>query len=318
MVMSVHFEGRRVLLAAAEGERQALRELLQRTLPQGWELIEAESVDRARFLQQLDPCDVVLLDGSLAPGDPTGLRWLTTPQQTPVLFLADAGPDVLQTHFQAGITHWLPRGLALDHPALLAAVLQQAAQAGDLQRRLRQREEALVQCRRQVNRLVGLLWQTVPVDTRTPWFTQRHMLERLNEEVVRSQRHGDPLTVVLGEMADTESKPVATADNGELSTWTALQVSRNKRRCDVAGQYGPHGFMLLLPHTSDKGAADCCRRLRPLLENPRAQPEGVPPLQVSFGIASYSTSTATVNTLLGRAEERLEQARANPADRLAF
>jgi hypothetical protein len=41
-------------------------------------------------------------------------------------------------------------------------------------------------------------------------------------------------------------------------------------------------------------------------------------LQVCFGIANFGADTATVNALLGRAEERLEQARSNPDDRLVF
>jgi len=308
--MSSHYERRRVLVIAAEGEREALADLLIRTLPLAWDVLEADSMERARFNRQLDPCDVMLLDDSLMPGDPGGMPWLTMRQQTPILLLSDAAPDVLQAHFQAGITHWLPRRLAQENPRLLTAMLQQAAQGSDLRQRLRQREEALAECRRKVNRLVGLLWQAVPVETHTPWYTHRHMLERLHEEVERSQRHGDPLAVVLGEIAGNDSPPAETED-GAVANWAATQVSHHKRRCDVAGQYGPHGFMLLLPHTNDKGAAVCCRRLQELLEE-RA------PLQVSFGIASFSADRATANSLLGQAEERLEQARGDPEDRLVF
>src|SRR4051794_37078435 len=81
MVMSVHVEGRRVLVAAADAGRAILCEVLSRTLLPAWEVVEADSVERARFLQQLDPCDVLLLDASLTPGDTSGLRWLTTSQQ---------------------------------------------------------------------------------------------------------------------------------------------------------------------------------------------------------------------------------------------
>jgi diguanylate cyclase (GGDEF)-like protein len=96
-----------------------------------------------------------------------------------------------------------------------------------------------------------------------------------------------------------------------------LQVNRNKRRCDVAGQYGPHGFMLLLPQTADQGALTCCRRLRPVLEAPQGQAAGAASVQVHFGIAALSPETATVTSLLARAEERLEQGRTNPLKRLA-
>jgi len=155
-----------------------------------------------------------------------------------------------------------------------------------------------------------MLWHTIPTETRATWFSQRHMMERLYEEVMRSQRHGDPLTVVLAELSDGPRQPVSDLPSDELAGWTARRVGKHKRRCDVGGQYGPHGFMLLLPHTTDQGAVNCCRRLRPLLENSEELPGGAAAsLQVSFGSATYSTGTATVKSLLGRAEEQLEQAR---------
>jgi len=315
--MGAQLESQRVLVAATEPQRVQLRSLLAGHLP-GWEINEAESAERVRFVQQLDPCDVLLLDSSLTPeGDSADLRWLMA-ETTPVLYLSDAPPEVIQASFQQGVTHYLPRQLAVANPGLLAAVLQQAAQVSDMRRMLQKRESLLVQCRRQVSRLVEMLWQAVPSDAQVPWLTQRHMMERLHEEVGRSQRHGDPLAVVLGEINDEEFRPLLTPEDTELVGWTARQVTLNKRRHDVAGQYGPSGFILLLPHTTDRGAIDCCRRLRPLLEDPRSLPEGVPPFRVSFGIASFSVDTASVKSLLGRAEERLQQARTNPLERLAF
>ena len=51
------------------------------------------------------------------------------------------------------------------------------------------------------------------------------------------------------------------------------EPNRSKRRCDVAGQYGPQGFMLLLPQTPPEGAVHFCRRLQGLLDD-------VPPTDV--------------------------------------
>ena len=78
------------------------------------------------------------------------------------------------------------------------------------------------------------------------------------------------------------------------------------RRSDVAGQYGPHGFMMLLPRTSETGALGCCERLRALLEQP---PSLRGPLRAYFGVAALDGAEETITTLLSRAEERLEEAR---------
>ncbi len=131
------------------------------------------------------------------------------------------------------------------------------------------------------------------------------MLERLEEEVTRAQRYGGPLSVILGEV---EGPPDRGADGEERqkATWTVDQISRVKRRSDVAGQYGLQGFMMLLPQTDESGAAGCCGRLRQILEQPTETPG---PLRVWFGVACFSPDTHSVKSLLSRAEERLERVR---------
>jgi GGDEF domain-containing protein len=114
--------------------------------------------------------------------------------------------------------------------------------------------------------------------------------------------------VVLGELHPEEGSRPALHGSPELATWTVEQVTEGKRRCDVAGQYGPSGFMLLLPNTSGEGAAHCCRRIQVRLEQP-APGNGLPALQAVFGVVSLSPEVTTVKGLLSRAEERLEWAK---------
>jgi diguanylate cyclase (GGDEF)-like protein len=135
------------------------------------------------------------------------------------------------------------------------------------------------------------------------------MMERLDEEVARCDRHGTPLAVVLGEVEAESANEQAQAAQ-TLATWTAERICRAKRRHDVAGQYGPHGFMLLLGHTSEAGAVTCCRRLQSVLQQaPVPENRSRGPIRTHFGVAGYSELTNTGQALLSRAEERLEQAR---------
>src|SRR5262249_61141364 len=129
-----------------------------------------------------------------------------------------------------------------------AVMLRQAPELADLQRRGQETNEALEEARRQVSWLVNLLWETVPGEGRARWFTQRYMLERLEEEVVRTQRYGGPLSVVLGEVEGPPGAKLSEDEAGQAATWVVEQISRVKRRSDVAGQYALQGFMLLLPH----------------------------------------------------------------------
>ena len=133
------------------------------------------------------------------------------------------------------------------------------------------------------------------------------MLERLEEEVMRTQRYGGPLAVVLGEVDASATTRKARGEVGQAATWIVDQISRVKCRSDVAGQYGLQGFMLLLPQTDETGAAGCCQRLRTLLEQPADSLSPFGPLHVHFGIACFSSAARSVKSLLSRAEEQLER-----------
>lgn len=305
--MSEPLQRRRVLWTAGEPARAAFRPLFQAESLREWEMIEADSLERARFLFQLDPCDVLLLDGGLyRRGGNADLSWLTNQRRAAVLLLGDGNAKSATEALRRGVHYWLPRELARRHAPVLAAMLRQAAEFGELQRRGQEVCQALEDTRRQVSRLVNLLWQAVPGEGRVRWFTQRHMLERLEEEVIRSQRYGGPLAVVLGEV-ETATAPSVWGEAGQAATWIVDQISRVKRRCDVAGQYGLNGFMLLLPHTDERGAAGCCQRLRRLLEQPPKCLRPGAALHLHFGIACFSSANASLKSLLCRAEEQLER-----------
>jgi diguanylate cyclase (GGDEF)-like protein len=307
--MVTQLDRRSLLLASDQHDRRALRALLETPLFNAWEVHEADSIERARFVLQMEPHDVLVLDSALYRGDdPESVSWLAAQQRAPVLLLAEAEASVIVSALRNGARQWLARDVALKQPEILAATLQQVAQVGEIQRRARATGEALHECRRQVSRLVSLLWDAVPGDGRRSWFPQRHMLERLEEEVARSMRHRETLTVVLGEIYARQDAELSAEGSQELATWTVAQVTEGKRRCDVAGQYGPHGFMLLLPNTAGAGALQCCRRIQVRLEQPT---ETLPQMHADFGVVSLSAEVSTVKGLLSRAEERLERSKAD-------
>jgi diguanylate cyclase (GGDEF)-like protein len=266
----------------------------------------------------MEPCDVLVLDSELyQASEPEALSWLRGSDQTPILLLAEVTPDVVMEALIQGADHWLPRELALGCPALLTAQLHTAAMLGDLRRRYTQAGESLADSRKQVSRLVNLLWESSPKEGQHGWFNQRHMLERLDEEVARTRRLGGEFSVVLGEVQGGRQEKLSSIEAQHLATWTASRVTHAKRRCDVAGQYGPHGFMLLLPGTASMSAVGACRRLQTMLEEPPPLDETpLPPMQACFGLAAFSPSAATVKALLRQAEERLERAKEGVGERV--
>jgi GGDEF domain-containing protein len=298
--MTAELPFRRALLAASPTELVELRRPFADPALAGWRAADADAWERAHFLLRHDSFDVLLADESLRLG-PDGPSWLAGPRQTPVVLLSRPVPETVQAALAAGVDVWLPRDLALRQPALLAAALDRARRWGQLRQRLRSTGSGLEECRGHVGRLVDLLWQTGPRDPRAGWYSHRHMLERLQEEVARTARYGTPLSVVLGEV---RPNPATAAEPAPLAAWTVDRVSQVKRRCDVAGQYGPHGFMLLLTNTPEAGAETFRRRLEETLS--RAAASDAVPVVASYGVAGCSGAPASSPGLLRRAEEDLE------------
>jgi GGDEF domain-containing protein len=185
-----------------------------------------------------------------------------------------------------------------------------AAQLTELQRGQRRAREGWQQCRRHTDRLVNLLWRSVPADSQRPCLSQRYILERLHEEVARSNRHGSVFTVAVGEVQGEGENPKDEESDSWLD-WLTATVARAKRRCDVAGHYGLRGLMLLMVHTPAAGAEVGCRRLQQALEEAAPSPPGPRgPVRACFGLATFAGQGSTPQSLLSRAERHLQAARA--------
>ena len=222
--MPVTVERRRILLAAKRPQAEELRNLFCETPLQRWELLEADSFERARFLLQHNPCDVLLVDDGLCNGTgAAGLAWITRQLEPPTVFLTSMEPCSVAQAYEHGVSVCVPRKLSLSHPQVLAAALKRTVQIAELQLANRRTSERLFKCRRQIDRLVNLLWRSIPMDSEHQWFTHRHVLERLQEEVARCSRHGDMFTVAVGEV---ENEPTEAPQAEDLGEWTSAVVSR--------------------------------------------------------------------------------------------
>jgi diguanylate cyclase (GGDEF)-like protein len=308
--MGIENERRRVLIAAGSQAIEAIRAVFTGDLHDQWEAVEADSFSRARFLLQHDPCDLLLVNDDLYHREGSqGLAWLAYQRETPVVFLAGASAVHFQKAYELGANVCLPRHMALEHPLLLATVMEQAVKAGQAQQEFRKTKERLASSRHHVDRLVNMIWRTTSRQTDVQWFSQRYMMERLGDELARVERHQVPLTLAIGEIKPAEQVEEPVPD------LTMQLIARSKRRCDVAGQYGLEQFMLLMVHTPIEGGLQCCRRLQKSIEQP-AEPLPGPHagLHAYFGVSGTATGKMSSVALLRAAEQNLEAARANAAE----
>ncbi|MFO0929008.1 MAG: diguanylate cyclase [Gemmataceae bacterium] len=297
----------RVLLTAADSARPTLAALVP---TDDWETAEAATIEEARFRLEAQAQDVVVVDGGLAGTTwADAVRWLAGLTAAPLVVVSPPAEGVVLPALRVGAL-WLPTDLARRQPALFAGVLHQAAWVGRERLQAGLTDERLTECRRHVDRLLDLLWEAAPGITPSHWYSQRHMLERLEEEVERSKRNGSPLSLVLGKVQPATPAATNAERTSRVAAWTVTQLTRHKRRADVVGRYGLDGFLLLLPQAEAAQAVGAARRLRRVLSDP---PHDLPAVHACFGLASVPVDAASVPGLLRRAEDRLEQA-ADTAD----
>ena len=306
-------ERRRVLIATGPDNKGMFRDLFRRDPLDQWVTLEAESFSRARFVLQHEPCDVLLVNDDLYETEGgQGLAWLAWQREVPVVLLVGAASETYARAYQLGVSVCLPRDQALSHPPMLAGGLNQAMNICEMRFGYQRIKEQLAQSRRHTDSLVNMLWRTTPRTSDNNWFPQRYMMERLCEELARTERHAIPLTMVMGEL-----RPNADGETNGLPDWVANTIVSAKRRCDVAGQYGTNGFLLLLVQTSKQGGINCCKRLQKMLEHPPQSPQ--PPHVVTsfFSVVGPGPGMNSPQALLRCAEEKLEAARANVRDPIA-
>ena len=306
-------ERRHVLIGTSPENQGIFRELFKRHPLDQWVMKEAESYSQARFVLQHDPCDVLLVNDDLYEREGAqGLAWLAWQREVPIVLLVGQSPETYARAYQLGVSICLPREPIFGHPPMLAAGLDQALNICEMRFGYRRIKEQLAQSRRHTDCLVNLLWRATPHGNESSWLPQRSVLERLCEETARTERHAIPMTMALGEVQQGDDVSDRT-----LPDWAARLILHGKRRCDVAGQYGTNGFLLLLVHTSKDGGMTCVRRLQKILEQPpqTVQPPHRP--QTFFGVVSFSPEKNTPQALLHCVEERLDAARSNIPERIA-
>ncbi|WP_456465137.1 sensor domain-containing diguanylate cyclase [Desulfurobacterium sp.] len=146
------------------------------------------------------------------------------------------------------------------------------------------------------------------IDCLTGIYNRRKVLEELEKEIMRTQRYGNPLSVIIfdvdffKEVNDTYGHLMGDKILREI----AQIIKKNIRRPDIFGRYGGEEFLIILPETDITGGVKFAEKIRKLIENHSFPIDRK--ITISLGVTEYRYGD-TVDTILARADKALYSAK---------
>jgi diguanylate cyclase (GGDEF)-like protein len=159
------------------------------------------------------------------------------------------------------------------------------------------------------------LWDMAVTDSLTGLYDRRYFMVKLQEEVLRAERCGKPLSVV---MADLDRFKKINDTYGHDAGDRALEAiakffQKNIRDVDAVARYGGEEFVMLIPD-ADQSAAFClAQRLRQELANVNL--DDLPPITMSLGIAAYPSDGTDIDELIKKADAAMYEAKRRGRDK---
>ncbi len=157
------------------------------------------------------------------------------------------------------------------------------------------------------------IYRLTIIDGLTEIHNKRYLMEFLDRELARSQRHGRPLSLVLFDIDRFKS---LNDGLGHLAGDYALRelaacIKSGVRREELFARYGGEEFAVVLPETSCADAARFAERIRAAVEGHAFDYDGERfPLTISLGIAStLGNEACTPQALIQWADKALYRAK---------
>lgn len=152
-------------------------------------------------------------------------------------------------------------------------------------------------------------------DALTGLWNRRYLGKIVEAEKDRANRYGHPVSLLIFDIDlfkvinDTYGHSTGDAVLREL----ARVVGGCTRESDIVARWGGEEFTILMPYATLDTAAEVAEKIRQLVEAHRFS-HGYK-VTISIGVAEWSLTTETFDTLLSRADEALYQAKSSGRNR---
>ena len=141
---------------------------------------------------------------------------------------------------------------------------------------------------------------------------RRKIIVDLQEEVIRSNRYGTPLSLSLLDLDHfkniNDNYGHTTGDEALRSV--AARLREQIRHPDTIGRYGGEEFLIVLPNSEINAAAEQAERLCQTIRNLQVEANGYSfKVTISIGVAQYRVGDENWEQFLHRADETLYKAK---------
>ncbi len=148
----------------------------------------------------------------------------------------------------------------------------------------------------------------------------RYLIERLEEEIIRTDRHKSPLSCLVLDFTDynldEEEKSTERTDIQETDSFLqdiAFALKQNSRSCDILARFEASKFVIVLPNQSLENAIKYAQKIAREVEKNFLESENTVSIQSKFGIVTCSEKIVpSGEELLGIAMKNLLRALTRP------
>lgn len=161
----------------------------------------------------------------------------------------------------------------------------------------------------------AILDKMAVTDSLTGLFNHAHIIERLNQEVIKSRRYSFHLSIIMFDIDNF--KNINDSYGHQIGDDVLIKISstitHELRKVDLVGRYGGEEFLVILPHTNLKGCIITAERIRKSVEKMKWPEQGLT-LTISGGICALESEN--VQDFIKKADDLLYKAKDSGRNRI--
>jgi diguanylate cyclase (GGDEF)-like protein len=191
----------------------------------------------------------------------------------------------------------------------------------DMVARLRQGREELAAINETLREKNVELHEISITDSLTGLYNRKHLMETLDKEVSRCQRHSHAFSLMVIDIDHFKkyNDTYGHLAGDEVLSRLASVFKESIRSSDYAARYGGEEFIIMLPEIGPEQGVEAAERIRHKVAEQKFGGEGEPiKVTISVGIASYPNNGEDAESIIRKADEALYEAKEMGRDQVVL